>query len=175
MLCLIFNSCSTDYTEENQNLIAKGSSNDTIGITDSIKKDLDADIRIDENVNEENAIIIESEEEYRAFVQNARKNLLPESPIPQIEISCADGVCVGSVDYGGFGSLNFDVSISDGCIDGISGGLTGFHFGLSYSQGGTTFGCNLGTVCGYLHYNLFFEGIGSVYSQRMFHSISINC
>ena len=88
---------------------------------------------------------------------------------------CANGVYSGSGMTSGFATLNFDVSVSGGCISGISGGFTGWTLGVSYTQGGTSFGCNSGTVCGSVNYNLFFEGVGTLYSERVCYSISLNC
>ncbi len=67
------------------------------------------------------------------------------------------------------------VSITDGCITGIDGSFSGFTLGLSYEQGATTFGCKSGTVCGNININIFFEGIGTIYSYKQCYSVSINC
>lgn len=47
--------------------------------------------------------------------------------------------------------------------------------GISYSQGGTHIGCTSASVCGNINYNLFVEGVGTVYSRRVCYNIYLNC
>ena len=155
-----------------------------IATINKIAQDFDADITIDKSINESNSIVINSEEEYRNFVAKIKKQISDNKGLnfgTSIEDSqmrkagCADGVYSVSGMTSGFATLNFDVSVSGGCISGISGGFTGWTLGASYTQGGTSFGCSSGTVCGTVNYNLFFEGIGTLYSERVCYSISLNC
>jgi hypothetical protein len=154
-----------------------------ISTIDKIANDLNADIKIDENVNEDNAIIIKTEEEYREFILNVRRQLLENDNLILEPVNengnqtngCADGVYGASANVSVFTTLRFDVAVSNGCISGINGYFTGFTFGVSYTQGGTSFGCNSGTVCGSINYNLFFEGLGTVFSERVCYRISLNC
>lgn len=146
-----------------------------VSIIDRIAEDLNADIRIDSSVNESNSIVIRSEEEYRNFIHNHRKDFeIIDDQIVQPS-GCADGIYSGSACLSCFTSLSFDVTVTDGCISGISAGLTGFTFGVGYTQGATHFGCNSGRVCGYINYNLFFEGIGTVFTERVCYNISLRC
>src|SRR5699024_8208544 len=145
-------------------------------IIHKIAEDLDANIVITDKVNEKNSVTMHSAREYREFVSRVKEKisnnprLTPLNPDKGSEPSqetegCADGIYSGSGLSSGFATLNFDVTVSGGCISGISGYFTGFTLGVSYSQGGTSFGCSSGMVCGTVNYNIFFEGIGTVYSE----------
>jgi len=171
----------------------KNSSNDnTVRKINEIAEELDADIKIDSGVNKDKAIVMESEEEFRNFIKEIKKQTEDEFRFvigdpdvenpdlgivdPDYEInSCSDGVYSGTALSTGFAELSFDVSVSGGCITGINGSFSGWTLGVSYSQGATQFGCNSGTVCGNVNYNVFLEGVGTVYSERMCFSVSLNC
>lgn len=180
-ICTTFlTSCSEDELDDN--VTAKKTTETNVLKLEEIGKELDAKLIISEEVTPENAIIIESEEELRKFIIEIKeqaentKNIIAKPNIDGfVQKSCADGVYRASGLTSGFATLGFDVSVSDGCISGISGSFTGWTLGASYSQGGTSFGCNSGTVCGNVNYNIFFEGIGTVYSERVCYSISLNC
>ena len=49
---------------------------------------------------------------------------------------CGDGMYTASISIGPTYSLNFWVTITDGRVSAVSSGLSGFHFGVSWSQGG---------------------------------------
>ena len=179
MSILVLSSCSedgiTNSKDENQLKIAT---------LHKIAQDLDAEITIDKNINESNAILINSEEEYRTFITNVKNKLKNENALnfgilndgsQMRKAGCENGVYSGSGMSSGLATLNFDVSVSGGCISGISGGFNGVSIGVSYTQGGTSYGCNSGTVCGSVNYNIFFEGIGTIYSERVCYKISLSC
>lgn len=150
---------------------------------EQLAKNLNADIRYDPNVTKQNSIVIKSKEEYERFI----KRVQLQSRHKDVELSpkqilsttqsklCANGVYTGTgFDYG-IVALEFDVTVSGGCISSISGGLVGFTLGNGYTQGATTFGCNGGTVCGTVDYNLFYEGIGTIYREKLCYNITLNC
>ena len=49
---------------------------------------------------------------------------------------CGDGMYTASISIGPTYSLNFWVTITDGRVSGVSSGLSGWHLGVSWSQGG---------------------------------------
>ena len=80
----------------------------------------------------------------------------------------------GSAMSTGFATLGFTiVTGSNGCISAVSGDWSGMTLGLGYSQGATNIGCNSATVCGTVSASLFFEGVGTVYSQNVCYTITI--
>ena len=172
LLLLIFNSCSEDDLQiSNQQKV------------EAISKDLDANIQINSNVTKENSIVFESEKDYRDFIIEMQKQEVDNKEIILEQINdnqqtakaeCS-GVFRGSGGTSGFATLTYNVSVLNGCITGIDGGFTGITLGVSYTNGGSSFGCKSGTICGTKNYNLVFEGIGTVYSQRVCHTIRINC
>ena len=172
-----FTSCEKDKLQEN-NLenqqidasVEKSSAESTIR---NVAADLNADLKIDPEVTESNAYVIESEQELRDFIIDKQRQIR-NNPGYESQ-SCADGVYTGTGLSSGFADLNFGVSVTDGCISGISGGFSGWTLGVSYSQGATQFGCTSGTVCGEVNYNLIFENVGTVYSETICYSVSLNC
>lgn len=161
---------------------------------EKIAKDLNVNLRHDTKVNESNSIVFKSEQDLIAFIKKTQKNSTENSELEAREKNtivtalkakekntivtmgkCADGIYDASAMTAGVTTLIFDVSVTNGCISGISGGFTGWTLGVSYTQGGTTFGCSSGSVCGTVNYNLFLEGIGTVYSQRVCYHITLNC
>src|SRR5690606_4969929 len=110
----------------------------------------------DSTVTEDNAIVFNTQEEYDNFIRNLDSQLAdnqeiivqPVRPTNLASRGCGDGVYRGSGLSSGFATLSFDVSVTNGCISGITGGFTGWTLGASYTQGGTQFGCSSGTVCG---------------------------
>ena len=173
ILLLTFTSCNREESIEKEQTSS----------IERISKEMNADIKIDKSVTKDNAIIFNTEEELRQFitkVQDAEKNQkeivikMSNGNIANNK-GCADGVYQGSTGYGGLGSITFDVTVTNGCISGISGGLSGWTLGMGYSQGGTSFGCTSGTVCGRMHYSLFYGEVGSIYSSNVCHNISISC
>lgn len=176
--CLVLNSCSREENlgaMDNQFEVNQKSNNSTLDIISNVSDDLNVSLTVDENISEENAIYIETEEELRKFISDQR-NLIGASGNPQYQTEgCADGIYTGSAMTSGFATLNFDVSITDGCISGITGGFSGWTLGVGYSQGETQFGCGSGTVCGSIEYSLFFQGVGTLYSESVCYSISMNC
>lgn len=61
--------------------------------------------------------------------------LTPDDP-NMITFDCGDGMYRGFVSIGPTYSLNFRVTIMDGKISAVGSGLSGFHLGVSWSQGG---------------------------------------
>lgn len=174
--CLTFNSCSDDEqvletNSEEQNFLEKSSS--AIETIESIEEDFGIELIVDETIDPENTIHFETEEEMRSFIEEQLNQIQNPSPV-QTE-GCANGIYTGQAASSGLASLNFDVSVSDGCISGISGYWSGFTFGLGYTQGESNMNCSSATVCGTVDYLLFFQGIGTVWKESVCYSISLNC
>ncbi|MGW8122456.1 hypothetical protein ACV07N_07325 [Roseivirga echinicomitans] len=170
-LFLFFFGCTED-----QSLSPTDQSQAKIATINQIAKELDADITINKNINQSNGIIVNSKEEYQNLISKIRNQVNDNTTLSlgrlddstkMVMSDCADGVYTGTAFDNGLTSLDFDVSVSGGCISGITGGFSGFTFAISYTQGGTQFGCNSGSVCGYINYNVFFESIGTVYRESM--------
>jgi|SRR5690606_2716662 len=133
----------------------------------------------------DNSIVFSTQEEYDEFVSNLHQSI-NETEDSEIWLDyvgeagysargCADGVYYGSGMTSGFATLGFDVTVSGGCITGVNGAFTGLTLGVSYEQGGSSGGCKSTTVCGNVNYNMFLEGIGTVYSRRVCYKISLGC
>jgi hypothetical protein len=144
---------------------------------------LNAEIEIDKSVTKDNAIIIRSEKEFVAFIDSVKNQhyfndnidiMLADANNLRVQ-GCVDGIYSGTAIDTPLFNLVFDVSVSNGCISDINGGLTGVTFMIGYTQGATQFGCSSGTVCGTLDYNIFWEGIGTVYRHRVCYKITLIC
>lgn len=180
---------STGQGSINENIIRDNvsvseiSNTDVSAVVKKLSEDYNTDVVIDANLEKAQCIEIRTEAEYRRFIENVQRdidaaggNLLdPRVPNQYATFACADGVYSGSGLTSGYATLTFDIAVTNGCISGISGAFTGWTLGVSYTQGGTSFGCNSGTVCGTVNYNIFYEGIGTIYSQRVCYRIRLNC
>ena len=174
IVALLFNACNLEEVNIEQTAETK---------IENLAKKLNADIQIDESVKKDNAIIIGSEEEFIAFIDSVRNQIDFNNSIDILSTEsknlkvagCVDGIYSGTAISAPLFDLVFDVSVSNGCITGISGGLTGVTFMFGYTQGATQFGCRSGIVCGTLDYNIFWEGIGTVYRDKRCYRITLNC
>lgn len=178
-----FYSCSND---ENQNEIL--SENSKVSSNSSrLNNDWENFVTKNESATKENSIVFNTQEEYIEYVKKLNEDINNSELLGNIELvyndgrgfaargGCADGNYYGSAMSSGFATLGFDVSVSGGCITGVSGSFSGMTLGISYSQGGSSIGCNSASVCGSVNYNFFVEGIGTVYSRRVCYNISLNC
>ncbi len=163
-----FSSCNEDDFIETHEQKA------TIENLNKIASNLNVEMKVDSKVTKENSIVFESEDELVEFIRNLEGELENNNDV-MITESCADGVYHGTGWTTGFTSLIFDVSISEGCISGINGNISGVGFPYSWSQGGSSFGCSSGYSCGTLSVNIFFGGIGTVYSFQQCFTISVSC
>lgn len=162
----------TEETDE-LNLSSGYSENDKVNIAQTIANDLDADIKYDSEVNKKNAIVFETEKEARDFIKKMQIATLNNDVLFGVDQEFAK-VYYGSAMSTGFATLGFTVVTgSNGCISSISGDWSGMTLGLGYSQGATNINCNSATVCGTVSASLFFEGVGTVYSQNVCYTITI--
>ena len=150
------------------------SENDKAKIVETIANDLDADIKYDSGVTKKNAIVFETEQEARDFIKKMQIETLNNDILSGGINQELAKVYYGSAMSTGFATLGFTVVTgSNGCISSVSGGWSGMNIGLGYSQGATNISCNSATVCGTVSASLFFEGVGTVYSQNACYTITI--
>lgn len=88
---------------------------------------------------------------------------------------CADGIYSGA--FGGFGgaTLQFDLVIKDGSISSVTGYLTGFALGYSFTQGVVSIDAGGATVTGTKNYVLFYEGIATIWSIPVRYRLNLPC
>jgi hypothetical protein len=86
---------------------------------------------------------------------------------------CADGLYKGSIGAG-WGTLYFDVAVSHGAIS-VTSRYGGFHLGTSWTQGGYGVKGNVITCTGTFNYDIFFEGIGTIYRHAVSFTITLPC
>lgn len=141
----------------------------------NVAKGLGDTVVEDSTVDETNGIVFNSVQDYKDFVLEQKLALQAAmEDIIEIYGGCADGIYTGSIGAG-MGTLYFDVVVSGGKITSVTGSLGGFTLGISYTQGAVSISGNSATVKGFVNYNVFFEGIGTVYSQPVTFLVSLNC
>lgn len=174
LISLSFTSCDNDSNQEiagNSGLIQQKSA--TFNDIYAVAKDLGDTVTEDPSVDGSNALVFDSMQSYKDFVLQ-QKLALQAALDDIIEINCADGLYSGSIGAG-MGTLTFDVVVSGGKISSVMSNLSGFTLGISYSQGAVSPGGSSATVVGFFNYNVFCEGIGTIYTQRVVFNISLNC
>jgi hypothetical protein len=180
---LTLTSCSEDTISDNEkivkntnelNISSRYSESESIKIVETIAKDLGANIKYDSKITKDNAIVFETEQEARDFIKKMQIAALDDDILSEETGSELTKVYYGSAMTTGFATLGFTVVTgSNGCISSVSGGWSGMTLGLGYSQGATHLGCHSATVCGTVSASLFFEGVGTVYSQNVCYNITI--
>lgn len=169
LFSITFSSCNEDETPTTPK------QEPTIVSANKIASDSNSDIemRIDPKVTKDNSIVFDTKEEAEQFVTDLKKELEQNS---SLTYRCAPGIYSGTAWTTGFTSLIFDVSVGEnGCIGGITGQISGVGIPYSWSGGATTFGCTSGSACGMLNINIFYEGLGTIYSIHQCYSISLSC
>jgi len=149
-----------------------------------IEDDFGIKFDYDQNVNPEDAIVFNSEREFREFIRTieGQKNgevRLPISSEPSdnnTTYGCPDGIYSGSVLTWGFASLYYEMVISGGKITSVTGYISGLTLGaVSYTHLSTRISGQSASVTGLLNYIFFFEGIGTVYSQHVSYNLVPGC
>lgn len=180
---LSLTSCSEETISDNERIVKKTdelnlgsrySEDESLKIVETIANDLGANIKYDSKVTKENAIVFKTEQEARDFIKKMQIATLNDDISFQSSNSELARVYYASAMTTGFATLGFNiVTGSNGCISSISGDWSGMTLGLGYTQGATNLGCHSATVCGTVSASLFFEGIGTVYSQNVCYTITI--
>ena len=161
--------------DENQLQIAK---------INEIAQDLEVEITVDNSINESNSIVINSEEEYRNFISKVKSSSNNATKIslkntgPQINtfnLDCQDGVYDKRVLTSGFADLILGIVVMDGCIQEVDAGFYGWTLGVSFDKTESHIDCKEAVVCGKINYNLFFQGVGTIYTERVCYTITLNC
>jgi hypothetical protein len=140
-------------------------------------------VQEDPKLDIDNSFSFETMEEYREFIEKQQEFTkgdiileleTPADEYPTTTDGCADGIYSGTINAG-MATLKFDVVVSSGKITSVSGGLTGWSLGLSYTQGAVSISGSTAVVTGSFNYNVFLEGAGTIYSQATSHTIKLPC
>ncbi|WCM41538.1 hypothetical protein MG290_11340 [Flavobacterium sp. CBA20B-1] len=181
-------SCNQD-SDELENTPITSESNlikrvgDPIEQINELANEFNLNAEIVDNVNPDEAVaVFSSFEEYREFIRNLQEehskevsiDVKPQTP-PLTSFGCADGIYSGA--FGGFGgaTLQFDLVIKDGSISSVTGYLTGFALGYSFTQGVVSIDAGGATVTGTKNYVLFYEGIATIWSIPVRYRLNLPC
>jgi len=149
--------------------------------------DLSVDLRIDKTITKEEAIVFENIEDLRDFIIKTKegvKNSIIELENTQFEMTfkgCdqVSGVYSGTALTSGFADLNLTVSVENGVVTGTSGAFSGWTLGVGYTQGSHAQGPKGGSITlvtsGTINYSLFWNGVGTFYSEQVSYTITIPC
>ena len=154
-------------------------------------KESSFDIEINSTVPEDEAIILNDIDELKSFINEKNReldNLKKSSSKKRIlsafanKIPCPDnhGIYTSSVNIGPITQINFTATFNHGTVTNFSTSMSGFTLGTSYTQNAFSVtsqnleGTNMSTT-GFINYNLFVEGVGTVYRQRTKWKVSSPC
>lgn len=92
----------------------------------------------------------------------------------------SDGGFYGNTSFG-FGTLNFGFQTHIGSLGVVTPFTSGYTFGTSFTFGGTSDFSRSGNgdmsfiITGTANYNVFYEDIGTIYSQIVRYRVRIKC
>ena len=149
------------------------------------------DIEIDFTISKDEAIILNNIDEFKSFVSQKNTELddLKQSLSKKRMFSrmankapCPDnhGIYTGSVNIGPITQINFTATFNHGTVTDFSTSMSGFTLGTSYTQDAFSMtnqnleGTSMSTT-GFINYNLFVEGVGTVYKQKTKWKVSSPC
>lgn len=150
--------------------------------------ELNVDLVVDESVTPENSISIRSLEEMKNFILEKQLEYMVATINDEVKefnnsnqyMRCPDqnGYYVASLSEGPF-SVNFGISIENGRITRVNPFLTGITIVNSYTDGGYGFedygNQTIIKTTGSINYNIFMEGIGTIYSMPVSYKITLGC
>ena len=164
---------------------------ETINELNKFAKESSFDIEINSMISKEEAIILNNIDELKSFINeknseldNLKKSLSKKRTLSTIanKTPCPDnhGIYTGSVNIGPLTQVNFTATFNHGTVTDFSTSMSGFTLGTSYSQNAFSVtsqnldGTNMSTT-GFINYNLFVEGVGTVYRQKTKWKVSSPC
>jgi len=185
IIIIALSSCNSDNITDTQA---------TINSLKMLEKELSVSLKVDYSITSDNAIEFNNINELKAFIQNVKKQTTPVTIIkPNLLNKNFTGDCdeltglfTGTTFNSLFTSLNYSISIINGQVESFNGFFSGITLGVSYSSGGFTdisetiiddpssSFININTV-GTVNYTLFFNGIGTLYSQPVAYNLLIDC
>ncbi len=178
-ICLFLT--STIYSCSQVELQEESDTKQTIATINKIAQELDADIKIDSTISVSNAIIINSEEEYRDFIKKAKKKIQKEDEfnLKSLYNKSSNNFCNSTMEMTGaetgYASLKFYLRISGCMVTVEGGGFEGWTLGISYTLKYAITHCGYGEAHGLYNYNLFYEGLGTVFSEPVTHYLAPEC
>lgn len=138
----------------------------------------DIELEIDDSITKDNSLNFDTWEDFEDFIIEVESLGLDNNSLIAYKFiddsnetlyetkGCGDGLYGGSHSMlGGMIKFNITAIVEDGCITSVSGGVSGVTLGWTYTQGESSTSCNGGTICGYTNFNVFVEGVGTVYRQ----------
>ncbi len=180
MLTLVF-SCSKETETIRTN---------TVNELNQFAKESSFDLKINDLVSRDQAIILNSIDDLKLFINKKNKALddlkkdlskikrfttANKTPCPENH-----GVYSGSVNVGPFTQVDFTATFNQGTVTNFSTSMSGFTLGTSYTQNAFSVtsqnldGTNMSTS-GFINYNLFVEGVGTVFRQKTKWKVSSPC